>query len=565
MSDGSHNLFALGQKGVNVVSAVTQLDDAELRLGQNVEIVPVAGEGALDQRAGMTKINSSAIGGGAPLAATHDVTAQLQSDLTPTLYAPLTSGLWRKSTDGVNWSSVNIGSGIFNGFTNGAAWFKAWPKLVTLGNKLYFIGQVNTQGTSPVPIYVWDGTTLSLFAYLPPAVIGSVLSTPDAPVLNGFGMSAGANTWTYKWVARSGSGHSIASGAVTVNVAQSSLDSTHYFYLNTLSLPVTGATSYDVYRTAGGATQGLIGTIPIVNGAFTLFNGSGLTIAGANIFSDAGLTGDGSTAPVAATGSVASTPLQVMDIITDGVVLYLAVLDSNSSAWAGRILSLDPTSALFMQLGAAFPIAAGAGVPGALNYWGGSINYATHKGTASGAQMYATTAATPLPAGGIIDVQTFTASFSPTALVAFLDGLYVSHMWLGTAGTAGRIDQRKTGASWSTVQTAAGTAVDNGYTTMAVHAGKLIAGWTSGDGSSGARIESTANGTNWLLEQTLATGEIPMQMVTFTDGNLYLVTGVVGGQAWNNTSRIWKRTPAGAWSVVDTPSNLTGAIGIAYQ
>jgi hypothetical protein len=560
MADGSHNLFAIGQKGVNLVSAITHLDEAELRLAQNVEIVPIGGEGAIDQRAGMTKINAAAIGGGASIATVHDVSAQLQSDLTPTLYAPLTTGLWRKSTNGTVWSSINPGSAIFNGFTSGAAWFKAWPKVVTLGNKLYFIGQVNTQGTSPVPVYVWDGITLALFAYLPPSVIGTVLATPDAPVL-GLNGASGASTYTYKFVARSGSGHSIASAAASQSGAPATLDVNGFISFSAVT-PVGGATSYDVYRTAGGSTQGFIGSIPIVNGVMTNGNGSGTRTDVP--FTDAGLTGDGSTAPVAATGSVASTPLQVVDFITDGTNLYLAVLDSITGGWSGRILSLDPSSALFTQLGSIFPIAAGVGVPGSLNFWGGSINYATHKGTASGAQMYATTSATPLPAGGVIEVQTFTASFAPTALVAFLDGLYVSHMWLGVAGTAGRIDQRKTGATWTTVRNGPGTAVGNGYTTMLVHAGKLVAGWTSGDGSSAARMESTANGTDWVLEQALAVGEIPMQMVAFTDGNLYLVTGVVAGQGWNVTSRIWKRTPAGAWSVVDTPGTLTGAIGIVY-
>jgi hypothetical protein len=123
------------------------------------------------------------------------------------------------------------------------------------------------------------------------------LATPLAPAVTPTGGAAG--TYTYKTVAVSPyGGTSAASAATTIGNGPTSLDATHY---NTINVNyVYGATSIDVYRTAGGATQGKISSIPVT-----------LTNEGGNVTSlfqvvDNGLAGDSATPPVTNTTGVIS-------------------------------------------------------------------------------------------------------------------------------------------------------------------------------------------------------------------------------------------------------------------
>lgn len=109
------------------------------------------------------------------------------------------------------------------------------------------------------------------------------IANPVAPVIANVGV-AGATTYSYKVVAEYGS--AIGAGGISTTAASpvgttatgnATLDAVNY---NTVTITaVPGAINYLVYRTVGGATQGLIG------------GGTGL------VFNDTGLAADGTTAP----------------------------------------------------------------------------------------------------------------------------------------------------------------------------------------------------------------------------------------------------------------------------
>ena len=90
--------------------------------------------------------------------------------------------------------------------------------------------------------------------------------------------------YTYKTVAiTANGGHSAASSGAAITNGPTSLDGSHFNTIDPTGLTNPGAAFYDIYRTAGGATQGKIGRIPN-DGMTTLV--------------DNGLVGDASTAPV---------------------------------------------------------------------------------------------------------------------------------------------------------------------------------------------------------------------------------------------------------------------------
>ena len=118
------------------------------------------------------------------------------------------------------------------------------------------------------------------------SLAGLQLATPSAPTITP-NTSGGGTSYSYKIVAKDQNGTtlagilstcgSIASTAGSTSTGQSVLSGSVY---NTLAwAAVTGAVSYDVYRTVGGATQGYIGNTSLLT------------------FNDTGLTGNGWTAP----------------------------------------------------------------------------------------------------------------------------------------------------------------------------------------------------------------------------------------------------------------------------
>lgn len=666
---GVLRLFALGQRGVDVVNKPQDLDESELVSAQNAEIVSDGGEGALDQRTGMSRIPGSALGS---ILVAHDVASELLIEKTPYLMAGMYSGSahnWRKTVDGATWTNEDGPAKPWSNDSDIVYFAKNWPKAVTIGKYLYFL-----DSASPIQLHRWDGTTDLVVGTVPPAVSGTNLATPGglsvtfageslaAPVvtnanstwqgtvgantyqyklvavfpsgdhsaasvqitavncgtpgvdghiailvgaMNGashvdvYRMSGGATTgvigsitaagapgelsdtgqagtgatppasasdtrtttYTYKIVAIQGALHSIAGVATSTLVGPTTLSTFDYNGLTISGSPVAGATSYDVYRTAGGATQGKIGSIGISAGILTFGNGSGL---GFYNFSDGGLVADGSTAPTTVSGATTGEALAVLDVFTDGANLYLAVLDLVSGGSSGgRILLFSPVAQAWTQILAEFPITANKGTPGTLNLWDGAVNYGSYIGLDTGKACLVTTTKTPLPGGGVQEAHATSNNVLPLAMVGFGGALYVATGFI-TAGTAAIILKRlpPTG-TWSTAQTGPATATLNAYTALGVFNGLLFAGWTSGGGLTAARIESTPDGVNWTLEYTADAAEVPCQMVTFL-GALYVVMGRTG-VAYNTKSRILKRTSGGVWSEVDNPSDdFAGCLGVVW-
>lgn len=129
------------------------------------------------------------------------------------------------------------------------------------------------------------------------------LATPSAPVVTAVG-TAGSTTYGYEVVANNADGtHSIASAANSAfTTGNATLSATNFNHL--VLTVVTGAASYSVYRTVGGATQGKIGTTTAL------------------VFNDTGLTGDATTAPTTATaGRDIMAPVTLNAGGTYGVIL----------------------------------------------------------------------------------------------------------------------------------------------------------------------------------------------------------------------------------------------------
>lgn len=119
----------------------------------------------------------------------------------------------------------------------------------------------------------------------------SVLGTAAQPTVSTQG-TTGATTYSYKIVAKTSQGHSPASTARTITTGNATLSGSNF---NRVSWSrVQGATFYDVYRTAGGATQGIIAADvdPFDINSFTY------------TLDDTGLAGGGESAPVTNTTGI---------------------------------------------------------------------------------------------------------------------------------------------------------------------------------------------------------------------------------------------------------------------
>lgn len=549
----------IGSAGVNVVTPPIELAIDELISAQNAE-VNFDSASSLDQRAGMTKINASALNSGAAVLMGLDVRASLLIDSTPYLYAGrniATTGVsWRRTTDGTSWASVTSPAGpMGNNRTEPATQERRFVKTASIGKYFYFLDD-----QIPTGIHQWDGTTDVILSTIPPAVSGTTLATPVVYPTDPFGWIAqpngtpGATTYTYKVVATAGASNGAASAAFSLTNGNATLNGTNYVSIGASTVPVAGATSYDVYRTAGGATQGKIGTIPITAGTYTTGNGSGL---GVNlIFTDGGLVADGSTAPSSASGATASNTISVFDMITDGTSLYMSVLDVGGAGPTiyGRLLQFYPNTALWSQIGLSFPTASGNGAAAALAFYGGALNYGTYTGSASANTSYILSTGSPLPAGGVTAAHATAASLSVASMAVFQGELFVGTQSL-VAGTAALVLKRTPVDTWATTKTGPNTLVQNAFTSLYVYNGRLYAGYSS---SGSSFIYSTPDGINWTTEVTNASQTVVGQMIQF-GANLYVVCPAIYIE-----SQILQRTPGGVWTTPDTSTQLTGNLGIVY-
>jgi hypothetical protein len=137
------------------------------------------------------------------------------------------------------------------------------------------------------------------------------LSTPSAPTVTPTG-TTGATAYTYKIVARNRDQRSIASSGTATATGNATLSSTNFNRITWSA--VTGATYYEVHRTATSGTPTTTGIIAIVGNVLQL--------------DDTGLTGDASTAPTAASGGNFWTDDELVSILVNGSYdMWGAILD----------------------------------------------------------------------------------------------------------------------------------------------------------------------------------------------------------------------------------------------
>jgi hypothetical protein len=166
-------------------------------------------------------------------------------------------------------------------------------------NSYTYVRINNSSDGSDTPVAVACGIVLDQPPTNRSMDASTPVATPSTPTVTPAG-TTGSTTYAYKVVARNAKGHSAASSAGSTTSGNSSLSSSNKNGVTWSA--VTGATSYDVYRTTGGATQGLI-----ISGT-----------TGTSVF-DTGLTADGSTAPTARDS--ANTGVYVADLSSCKVVV----------------------------------------------------------------------------------------------------------------------------------------------------------------------------------------------------------------------------------------------------
>lgn len=163
------------------------------------------------------------------------------------------------------------------------------------------------------------------------------LDTPAAPTLTKFG-TGGAATYSYQVVARRSTGHTEASEEVSVTDGPTTLSATHA--IDVKPHYVQGAESFDIYRTAGGASSGKIGNIAARN--------SGTTQVAS--FRDRGQTGDDASPPdTNTTGTLA------LDALSEGSLLMVGtdgVLMEVSAGTEGQVLTMVSGTPTWVTQGA---------------------------------------------------------------------------------------------------------------------------------------------------------------------------------------------------------------------
>lgn len=122
-------------------------------------------------------------------------------------------------------------------------------------------------------------STISGTLSLQGGLTATALPTPSAPTIT-TGGTAGSTTYSYTITALDGVGETIASSAGSTATGNATLTAGNYTIITWNS--ISGATSYKVYRTVGGATQGLITTVTTKLGATQTTNDTGLAASGSS-------------------------------------------------------------------------------------------------------------------------------------------------------------------------------------------------------------------------------------------------------------------------------------------
>jgi len=220
------------------------------------------------------------------------------------------------------------------------------------------------------------------------------VAAPAAPTVTPVG-TTGATTYTYKVTATVGGKETEVSAAASVANGNATLSATNYNKVDWAA--VVGATGYKVYRTAGGATQGVVATVtdretltlndtglagggeaaPTVNTTGVAIIPSLLTARGADIPSAAALTlgGDGDFFHVTGTTTIMSISARpagaVVTLVFDGALTLThnatsLILQGNTNLTtaAGDVITLvSEGSGNWRELSRRLAAATGGGAP----------------------------------------------------------------------------------------------------------------------------------------------------------------------------------------------------------
>jgi hypothetical protein len=172
---------------------------------------------------------------------------------------------------------------------------------------------------------------------------------PHAPNVS-VGGTPGSTSYTYQVVGLTETGHTAASAAATITNGNATLSRANF---NRIVIePVIGIYAFDIYRTAGGPTQGKIGTVVL---AQLRLAGSAQS-AGGPVLDDSGLKADGTSPPTTnTTGAlkIGSTTIQKH---------LSATASLDFAAWSGT----DCQEKTIRALGAADGDTVVLGIPNAL-------------------------------------------------------------------------------------------------------------------------------------------------------------------------------------------------------
>ena len=150
------------------------------------------------------------------------------------------------------------------------------------------------------------------------------LVTPGSPLVSPQG-TTGATSYSYKVVARNSLGTSVASQAGSTTTGNASLSGTNFNRLTWTEVPY--AASYDIYRTVGGATTGLI-----------------VSATTALTADDTGLAGGSEVAPTVNTSGVTQAFWTDSELLGHGsrciTDLWAAILDLHQ----GHFTTIDATN-----------------------------------------------------------------------------------------------------------------------------------------------------------------------------------------------------------------------------
>jgi hypothetical protein len=171
VAKGKLDLYALGQKGVNLTNNPLAVEDSELLQGQNAIISYEQGRGGIRKRGGLAGFNATPLNSGASILAIKNVPLPLPvatSGQSPRqLWYPTLGDSWKVSNDGTTFTDSTVPGFVDEGAP--ARGNEALPPPLP-GSFLYF----HTPGTETRDIWNYDGTSADFVAaVIPPPGISA--------------------------------------------------------------------------------------------------------------------------------------------------------------------------------------------------------------------------------------------------------------------------------------------------------------------------------------------------------------------------------------------------------